>query len=395
MFIRETFTTDRKTKKTYRNYQLVESYRTDHGPRQRILLTLGADLDLAKQEQKELANRIEEILKGQILTMFPSSEKIESYAQKFAAEIRDLWLNREQPKPAELTPPKDFACIDVNSIEKIDPRTVGSEHLLLHIAEELELPKQLKKLGLTEKETALALGAIIGRATFPASERATHQWLTHRSGLGELLDYNFHDTNLDQLYHISDTLLSLKEPLEVYLEHKEANLYGLKSTMVLYDLTNTYMEGRARGNPKAAHGVSKEKRGDCPLVTLGIVINEHGFLSRSSFLPGNISEPKTFIESILALEGEAELIKPIVVMDAGIATEDNLQWLREHHYPYLVSARQRAPSRELVGDLISVDAATSEVRVACVKEESKEERWLYCESEAKGAVATAMKNKFQ
>ena len=92
------------------------------------------------------------------------------------------------------------------------------------------------------------------------------------------------------------------------------------------------MEGKVKGNPKALHGVSKEKRSDCPLVTLGLVINEHGFTTRSSFLPGNISEPTTLQQAIETLGGQDDLFKPVVVMDAGIASEDNLKWLRENKY---------------------------------------------------------------
>jgi hypothetical protein len=133
---------------------------------------------------------------------------------------------------------------------------------------QLDLPKKFKEIGLSEKEIALSLGTIIARAVSPASERATHSWLLQKSGLGELIGYNFQNTSLDNLYKISDVLLRNKDDLEKYLEIKEEKFHGYQSTIVLYDLTNTYMEGLAKGNPKASHGFSKEKRFDCPLVTL-------------------------------------------------------------------------------------------------------------------------------
>ena len=392
MFIRKTHILNRDTQKSYWNFQLVESIRTERGPRQRILLNLGSDLDLSDQERKELANRIEELLKG-VLSIFPVSGKIEEYAQKFASQLKEQFFSSTtKGKVPELV---DLQTIDLETIQQQEARTVGGEHLLLHMANQLDLSKKLKQLGLSDKEVALGLGNIIGRAVFPASERATHTWLCQRSGLGELLDFDFQSTHLDQLYRISDTLFKHKEELEKHLERAQKNVHGFQSTMVLYDLTNTYMEGRAKGNSKAAHGVSKEKRSDCPLVTLGLVINEHGFTTRSSFLPGNVSEPTTLQKAIEELGGQGDLIKPIIVMDAGIASDDNLTWLREHKYFYIVSARQKAPSEDMLGELVSVGASSREVKVAFIKSNEEEEKWLYCESEAKEAVAFAMKTRYQ
>jgi transposase len=124
--------------------------------------------------------------------------------------------------------------------------------------------------------------------------------------------------------------------------------------MILYDMMNTYMEGQAKNNPKANRGFSKEKRFDCPLVILGLVTNEHGFAIRSAFFPGNISEPKTLEQAVNVLHSSDDLFRPVIILDAGIATEENLQWLRTHHFSYIVSARQNAPSMELEGPLVDV-----------------------------------------
>jgi transposase len=154
------------------------------------------------------------------------------------------------------------------------------------------------------------------------------------------------------------------------------------------------MEGQAKNNPKANRGFSKEKRFDCPLITLGLVINEHGFATRSSLFPGNISEAKTLEQAVGALYSSNDLFKPIIVLDAGIATEENLQWLRTHHFFYIVSARQKAPSMELEGPLVDVDPEKTRVKAALIKSDELEERWLYCESEAKEAVSSQIKAAF-
>jgi transposase len=426
MFIKKTRILCRETGKYYFNFQLVESIRTERGPRQRILLNLGANLDLDPQECKVLANRIETIATGQ-QDLFVPSNKIEKLAQSYASRlIKNLSEPVEKTSPGSAVPEvqnfdasqiirrvpeiseileitknetlqEEHVSINIHSIETSEPRTVGTEHLLLQMAHQLELPKQLQELGLSQTDVCIALGSIIARATFPCSERATYKWLRTHSGVGELLNFDFQKIPLGKLYRVSDKLLKHKTALENRLEAIESKFHGYASTIALYDLTNTYMEGQNQSNPKARHGLSKEKRSDCPLVTLGLVMNEHGFLNRTSILPGNASEPKTLEEMISNLSVHHSLFKPTIILDAGIATEDNLTWLRDKGYTYIVSARQDAPSIELEKELVPVDDLQGFVKAALIKnpDNNSEERWLYCESEAKAAVAEGMKQSFR
>ena len=397
MYIKKTLKKDPKSGKTYSAYHLVESVRTGKGPRQHILLYMGSEIGLPEVEHKLLAQRIEGIIAGE-QPLLSCEENIERLAQTYASQvIRRLSTPEDNHEDSEKEkPPSEFISIDINSIEKSEPRSVGAEHLMLQMAYQLELPKQLQMLGLSKTEISIALGSIIARAVSPDSERSTHTWLCNDSGLGELLDFDFKKSSLDELYQISDKLLTHKDALETHLEAIECKFHGYKSTIALYDLTNTYMEGQAKCNQKATHGVSKEKRSDCPLVTMGLVMNEHGFLNRTSFLPGNASEPKTLKSMIESLSAHQNLFKPIIILDAGIATKDNLAWLREKGYAYAVSARQDAPSMDLEGELVAVDDLNNHVRAALIKrEDDSEEKWLYCESEAKAAVASGMKQSFR
>jgi transposase len=201
---------------------------------------------------------------------------------------------------------------------------------------------------------------------------------------------------LRRFYEIADELLLHKDALERHFEDVECKFHGYSSTIALYDLTNVYMEGQAKWNPKAKFGVSKEKRNDCRLVTLGLVMNEHGFLHRTSILPGNASEPRTLEGMIKSLSVHQSLVRPTIVLDAGIATEANLTWLRENKYSYVVSARQDAPSMELESDLVPVGDIHDLVKAALIKSpDDSEEKWLYCESEAKAATASQMKQAFR
>jgi transposase len=397
MFIRKTTKTEPKTGKSYSAYYLVESTRTNKGPRQRVILYMGAEIGLPESEHKLLAQRIEGIIKGerQLLVYPDHVERLaENYASHIISRLSNLNDNRAPDENEELEP--EFVSINVNSIEKSNPRSIGAEDLMLQMANQLELPKQLQKLGLSKTDASVALGSIIARAVYPDSERSTYAWLCNNSGLSELIDFDFTNSSLAKLYRVSDKLLTHKDALENYLETVECKFHGYKSTIALYDLTNTYMEGQAKSNPKAKHGHSKEKRNDCPLITMGLVMNEHGFLHRTSILPGNASEPKSLEQMIESLSLHQSLFKPTIILDAGIATKDNLTWLRENGYAYVVSARQDAPSMDLDGELEAVGDLHEFVKAALIKnEDNSEEKWLYCESEAKTSVASEMKQSFR
>jgi transposase len=392
MFIRKTRILNRETKKYYFNFQLVESLRTERGPRQRILLNLGADLNLDPQECKILANRIETIATGQY-DLFVSSEKIEKLAQSYAARlIRNLSEPMEKLSSTAAVP--EAYKVHIDTLKQKEARTVGAEHLLLYAAEELKLPRFLKKLDLSDTEIALSMATIISRAVFPASERATFMWLQQQSGLGELLNFDFCNISLQKLYDSSDLLLKHKEALEIYLEREQRVIHGVTSTMILYDLTNMYMEGQAKENPKARHGRSKEKRSDCPLITLGLVVDEHGFPFRSKILAGNVGETTTMEKAIQELGCGLDLFKPTIILDAGIATEENLEWLRKNGFYYIVSARQTSPSLEVEGEYMCA-GSDEQVKVANIKIEGDGDKWLICHSPGKEATSSQMKTLFQ
>ncbi len=257
MFIRKTRKIDLLTKKSYFSFQLIESVRTERGPRQRILLNLGSDLDLNVEQLKELANRIEAILSGQTTCIIPS-ENIESLAQTYASRlIRNLAQPAKEKKDTAAVP--DYVKVDISSITHKEARTVGAEDLLLRIAKQLKLPEKLEELKFSPKQVSVALSSIIARATFPASERSTHSRLTTQSGLGELLDIDFASTSLNNFYEISDQLFRHKKQLEEHVANQQKQIHCYSDTILLYDLTNTYFEGQAKQNPNAQFGVSKEK----------------------------------------------------------------------------------------------------------------------------------------
>jgi hypothetical protein len=172
MFIRKTTHTDNKSGKKYCTCKLVESIRTERGPRQRPILNLGAKFSLPKQQWKELANRIETIISGQ-LSFFRAPPQIEELAQRLARKIIATH-GQSQPAPVEEQSNTDFQSVDVNSIENEQIRSVGAESVVLAAIQELELDSKLQDLGLNRPAVDAAIGVITARLLAPASERATH-----------------------------------------------------------------------------------------------------------------------------------------------------------------------------------------------------------------------------
>jgi len=375
MYIRKTTIKSGKDGSQYYSYRLVESKRTEKGVRQYTLLNLGADFAFPKEQWPELANRIESILNRQ-QSMFAIDSNIEQLAQSCAARII---VSRQDVAPSEN---EDYREVNLDSLEMSRPRSVGVEHITLESLRFLGLDGKLKELGFNGPQTAAAIGTIIGRCCEPGSELATHAWLKERSGLGDLLDYDFSNLSLYGMYSISDQLLKNKAAIEQHVYERERSLFGLRETITLYDLTNTFFEGEGNANGLAARGHSKEKRTDCPLVTLGLVLDSSGFPRRSQVYEGNVTEAKTLAEMLHSLEGgdTSTGLKPTVVMDAGIATDDNVTWLRKYEYPYLVVSRKR--HREFAEESSVVVKKDDEctVRVQKIFDEKTQETLLYCHS---------------
>ena len=165
-------------------------------------------------------------------------------------------------------------------------------------------------------------------------------------------------------------------------------------TITLYDLTNTFFEGTASGNAKAQRGHSKEKRSDCPLVTLALVLDASGFPKRSEVFAGNASEPATLKQMLQRLALAPGAVAPTVVLDAGIATEENLAWLREQGYRYLVVSRERHKQFDPDQAIVIRDEGATRIRAQRVVDEDSGEVRLYCHSTGREAKERGIAQRF-
>ena len=393
MYIRRTSIKSRKDGTQYFTYRLVESQRIGKKVRQFTLLNLGKDFSLPREQWPELSNRIQDIIIGR-QPLFPVSDEIEQFAQRFAALV--IQAQQQQEHDQDETQYKE---VDLESLEVIRPRSVGKEYVALEALRSLKLDKKLQDLGFNGPQLAAATGTIIGRMCLPGSELATHNWLQNVSGLGELTGFDYGKTSLYSLYKVSDQLFKHKEAIEDHLYNQEKRLFGFQETITLYDLTNTYFEGSCKHNSLAAYGHSKEKRTDCPLVTLALVLDSSGFPKKSKVFEGNVSESQTLAEMIKGLESTTtpemfEQKKATIVMDAGIATEDNIEWLKEHKYPYIVVSRKH--HREFNEDdaVLVKEDGDYRVKVQKTVDPNNGEALLYCHSTRKEKKEQAIGDRF-
>jgi transposase len=402
MFIRKTkVKSARNGDESYYTYRIVETERMGRQVKQRTLLNLGKHFAIDPQYWAWLTTCIEQIISDQPpLSDFTLNLdlELENTAQRYAALIVQ---KRSQPV-SEAALGADYQCVDINQVEVDRARSIGMESVVYHGIEQLELLPHIESLGFNSKERAAALGHIVGRSVSPGSERQTLKWLQTQSALGEIIDHDFHTTSLTRLYQVADQLYQHREAIEQHLYQRETELFNLERRIVLYDLTNTYFEGRAAGNAKAQFGRSKEKRSDCPLVTMGLVLDGDGFPVCSRIFDGNVSEPGTLEEMINQLHNcpadnarSAEQ-RPIIIMDAGIASEKNVAWLRANDYRYIVVSRERKKQKpDLDQDAVIVkEESHNRVIVEKVTDESSHEVRVYCHSEGKEKKEQSIQDKF-
>lgn len=369
-------------------FRLVVSERVGKQVRQRTLLNLGRHFSLPKEEWPFLCARIEQILSGQG-SFLPQAKSLETLAQRYAASL----VVKSAPV---VSVPKggeaEYQDVDVNSLEMVRPRSVGIEHAGLAALSRLGIPEILTSVGLNGKQSACALGSIIGRMAEPGSELSTWRWLKDQSAIGELLDTDFETFNLMSLYRVSDLLVKNREAIEKALFTKLNDLFSFPATVTLYDLTNTYFEGEMAGNAKAKHGHSKEKRSDCPLVTLGLVLDGSGFVRRSKMFEGNVSEGGTLEEMLKGLDAPPSAM---VILDRGIATEANIAWLIEHKYRYLVVNRQQSREFDETQTFVTTTTAQEEtIRIQREISADGAEVRLYCHSRKRQEKENSMTKRF-
>lgn len=389
-------------------YRLVESYR-NHCDRvcHRTILNAGY-LDGLGTDQ---LNLIQKILTAKVanhdkpLFELPYTDdptvilRVEEFFKRMVAEKRiDVFVEKKQNKASKSG--KDMQLIDLNSIRNKDVREIGAEWLSYQTMCQLQIALFLESLGWSEDQVRLAQTHIISRAVYPASELETTRWIKENSSVCEVTGYDIEQITKDRLYAISKKLYAEKEALEQHLSVRTNELFDIQDKIILYDLTNTYFEGRKQGSKLAKFGRSKEKRGDAKLVVLGLVINPEGFIKYSSILEGNMADSQTLEGMISKLRIKTSLSarKALVVIDAGIATEENLKMIRDNGYDYLCVSRSNLKTYNIEAGAATVsvtDNRKQEIELCQVKSDRNTDYYLKVESTAKELKERSMNEQFR
>ena len=343
MYIREVKTTNKKTGKIYVKHVLSESVRVNGKPRPRTVMHLGR-LSISRDLWPQLAMELSSRLSGEQALDLPgvkmkkqvcaiANQAMENFHLRTEQSRKKLERKTEQRKSIEIIPEDIAAAYS---------RSIGPELVCNHVWNELQLPKLLKKLGFDSMERSVAEALVAGRLISPGSELSTWKWIRQKSGIGEITEENLDELGLNRLYRIGDMLSDNKTAIEEHLLKREKKLHPDRDILYLFDLTNFHFEGQCLENNIAHRGKSKQKRNDCPLVSLGLVVDSDGFPVSSKIFPGNVSEPQTLKEILNQmglLDDSLPAMRPALVMDRGIATVENLDFLKEHGFPYILITR--------------------------------------------------------
>jgi transposase len=313
MFIRQYSRTVNGRRNAY--WALVESYRTERGPRQRIVAWLGL-VDEAERLGVARAARGNSV----------SSASTEKQLPLFAYE----------DTPAE----PNWVEIDTAAVRVENCRQFGGPWLAMQLIQRLGLDDFLKKtLPLGREQVPWSLTAmilVIARLLNPSSElHIAEQWYD-KTALPELLGVPADRVDDNRLYRGLDGLLPHKEALEVHLKNRLGELFQLEYDLLLYDITSTFFEGQAQGIPSAQRGYSRDQRSDCKQVCIGLVVSRCGIPLGYEVFAGNTADVTTVQGIVDGMEKRYGKSDRIWVMDRGMVSESNLEFLRASGRRYIV-----------------------------------------------------------
>lgn len=327
-----------KDGKSHEYWSLLETRRTENGPRQRLLCYLGEINNSQKKSWRKAIMVFNEEGDEEQLSLFPSNLAPEDEENIVKIDLKNIRLERA--------------------------REFGAVYLAWELWKKLGLDKFWqagidsdpdKIVGRMEDVAWSKVAALlaINRLCAPGSELAIEEKWFKATALDDLLNIAEDKINDDRLYNCLDRILPFKEALEKHLKQKYGELFEIKYDILLYDLTSTYFEGSANGNPQAKRGYSRDHRPDCKQVCLALVVSEEGFPLAYEVFDGNRLDVTTLEDVIEAVEHKYGTARRIWIFDRGIVSEDNLEMLRRKNAQYLVGTRRselKKYEKELLDD---------------------------------------------
>ncbi len=318
MYIRQCFRTVEGKRRAY--WALVESVRTERGPRQNVVAWLGA-LDEAGRLGVQQAAR------GSVQ---------DAVRDRVSSVHKQLALFEFEDEPVE----PHWVRVNTNAVRVENSRAFGGPWLALQLIEQLQLDDFLHQHLPKGREhiqwSLTAIILVIARLLDPSSELyVSEQWYP-KTALPDLLGVPANRIDDNRLYRALDELLPHKEALEVHLKKRMGELFDIEYELLLYDVTSTYFEGQCKRNPLAQRGYSRDQRGDCKQVCIAMVVSRCGMPLGYEVFSGNTADVTTVKDIVETMERRYGKSDRIWVMDRGMTSEDNLEFLREENRRYII-----------------------------------------------------------
>jgi transposase len=337
MYLRQCFRN--KDGKRHAYWALVESYRTDAGPRQRVVAWLGK-LDEAGRLGVEQAARD---------ASSPHSKASTACGEQ-QLSLFDLQDDQESVPP-------QWVEVDASGVRVENCRQFGSPWLALEIIRRLQLDELLKRVIPQGREHVSwwrsALILVVARLCRPSSELyVAEQWYP-KSALPQLLGVPADRVDDNRLYRTLDQLLPHKAKLEAHLKNRLGELFDLEYDLLMYDITSTYFEGQANFG-MAQRGYSRDQRGDCKQVCIGLVVSRCGMPLGYEVFSGNTADVTTVEQIVTTMETRYGKSNRIWVMDRGMVSEDNIEFLRKEGRRYIVGT-PKSMLKEFEAELLKDD----------------------------------------
>lgn len=305
--------TRKKGEEDYDYWTLVESIRTERGPRQRIVATLGK-LPGLDEDERVGWEEISRILSGE------------------SKQSCDLF--EHEPGIPE------WAKVDLKKVSVERLRRFGDVFLALAVWKRLKLDEIFKKLPLNGREEiswdVIACILAVGRFCEPSSELAIAERWYEKTALDDLLGVSARKVNDDRLYRALDLILPYRDDICRHLQDRYGYLFGTTFDFLLYDVTSVYFEGLAEKNEQARRGYSRDHRPDCAQVCIGLVVTMEGLPVGYEVFNGNRADVTTLKEIVDLMENKYGKARRVWVFDRGIVSEENLDELRERRIRYVV-----------------------------------------------------------
>lgn len=226
----------------------------------------------------------------------------------------------------------------VGSLSNNDLQIVGSELILGEI---------YKKIGLPDDGSCRYFrNLVLCRLVYPGSKLKTINYFKHHLNT---------DISVYTIYRFLDELnTTLKLPVEqIIFEHSKKILRG-KVGIVFYDMTTLYFEASEEDDYRIP-GFNKDGKHQQPQIMIGLLVSSHGYPIGYQIFEGNTSETKTLIPMLETFQKKLNTKKPIVVADAALLSEKNINALQKNQYEYILGARIKNETESAKSKIISLD----------------------------------------